>query len=578
MLIAERRAAADPQCCGFACAQSNPVTWAPASPVFSQTTSAWAKVSWTGDSSNCSGASKAAYDHQNVTYAATRTPLAPAAYSGASIVPFFSPDTSDPSLVDLVDGATASLDILTPSASPWTYACSTRIMSNGCVTGCDAATMRADAFPLFGALLNALHRGVAVRIITNDFGAADCTNGNLTMLSFLALNGADVRSFTTLSFMHAKVIGVDLQSTSATPKVAVSSVNWSKSSINKNREAGAILAGTAAAPLATYVRELFESDFSSATPLVVATSSFSAAALATITDTSLINVTVPPSPHATPSASATCFNAATLGVNTSHPIILDDDARVSLAASPDGAYSTLATRLRASSLLEVYMYQITEDVCDLLVELASDAARTLRVLVSGRIYDVCDCEAAQTCYRRLSAAGVTLRVGSSSCFNYAHQKLWIVDGSSVGWSTGNWGPSDFPSAASDQYPPYGLAGWRKTNRDLSVYVDDAPTVVQTFRTVMYQVRQGVERAPWVWVRMVAWKRGWDAGVGRGWMMAWRGVVWAAVQRREVIGTPIGHGPATADAPGCSMRAIRRIGQVRTRPTGRSTRTCDAAFE
>ena len=41
-------------------------------------------------------------------------------------------------------------------------------------------------------------------IVTNDFGARDCANGNLTMLPFLALNGAEVRYFTTVSFVHAK--------------------------------------------------------------------------------------------------------------------------------------------------------------------------------------------------------------------------------------------------------------------------------------------------------------------------------------------------------------------------------------
>ena len=43
----------------------------------------------------------------------------------------------------------------------------------------------------------------------------------------------------------------------------------------------------------------------------------------------------------------------------------------------------------------------------------------------------------------------------------SHQKFWIVDGEAVGWSTGNWGNSDFPADSNTTttvtYPPYGAA-------------------------------------------------------------------------------------------------------------------------
>jgi hypothetical protein len=64
-------------------------------------------------------------------------------------------------------GQVASIDIMTPSASEWNYACSaTTTYGHGlesCASGCAPALMRQEPFPLFGALLNALHRGVKVR-------------------------------------------------------------------------------------------------------------------------------------------------------------------------------------------------------------------------------------------------------------------------------------------------------------------------------------------------------------------------------------------------------------------------------
>ena len=343
-------------------------------------------------------------------------------------------------------------------------------------------------------------------IITNNYGDVDCRNGNVTILAFLELNGADVRFFSTVTFAHAKFIAADLNSTRAAPRVAISSVNWSPSSITANREAGAILSGTAAAPLATFMLDVFAADFARATPLVVKATDYDAAALAVITNSSHIDVTVPPSPHAHPSLAGGCFDASRMrAFNWSHPLVLGPAARVTVAASPDGAYPELVSRLRASSLLEVYIYQITDDMCDLLVELAADPSRTIRVLVSGRIYGGCDCTHARSCYQRLSEAGVTLRVGSTTCFNYAHQKFWVLDGTSVGWSTGNWGSSDFPftnatlatlAGTPQTFPPFGASGWRRANRDFSVYVDNAPDVVEAFRTVMYSDWVGQSAANW----------------------------------------------------------------------------------
>eukprot|EP00966_Prymnesium_polylepis_P277383 6409239-Prymnesium_polylepis.1 len=73
----------------------------------------------------------------------------------------------------------------------------------------------------------------------------------------------------------------------------------------------------------------------------------------------------------------------------------------------------------------------------------------------------------------------------------SHAVAGIVDGVRLGWSTGNLSPSDFgvplnPSgvgAGADAYPPFGEPGWAKTNRDFTVWVDDAITAA-TYRKVM----------------------------------------------------------------------------------------------
>eukprot|EP01048_Picozoa_sp_COSAG05_P017567 COSAG05_NODE_2416_length_3091_cov_4.257994_4_plen_141_part_00 len=126
---------------------------------------------------------------------------------------FFSPDSSLSTITGLVASAKRSITIMTPSASAWsTYGCTS------------AAQLRSDAFPVFGALLNALHRGISVQILTNDFGE-DCPGGTIKMLTFLALNGARIKFYRSTTFLHAKLLAIDSWS-----MIAISSVNWSHSS------------------------------------------------------------------------------------------------------------------------------------------------------------------------------------------------------------------------------------------------------------------------------------------------------------------------------------------------------------
>ena len=66
-------------------------------------------------------------------------------------------------------------------------------------------------------------------------------------------------------------------------------------------------------------------------------------------------------------------------------------------------------------------------------------------------------------------------------YQYCHQKFWIVDGVTVGLSTGNWSPSDYPQNYSGV--PHGQDGWKISNRDYTVAVT-SPELVSTFQTVL----------------------------------------------------------------------------------------------
>jgi phosphatidylserine/phosphatidylglycerophosphate/cardiolipin synthase-like enzyme len=139
--------------------------------------------------------------------------------------------------------------------------------------------MRAEKFPVFAALLNALHRGVVVRIITNNYDEPAQPSGTVPLLDFLALNGANISYYVSTTFMHAKYMAVDGK------VVSISSVNYSQSSFMQNREAGVYITGSA---IVDFCAKVFDYDFAAAIPLVPG--SYSPSDMRTITDPTLIKV------------------------------------------------------------------------------------------------------------------------------------------------------------------------------------------------------------------------------------------------------------------------------------------------
>ena len=77
-----------------------------------------------------------------------------------------------------------------------------------------------ESFPVFPALLNAVHRGVTVRLIINDYNTKTCS-GQIAPLDYLFLNKVDVRYYASTTFMHAKYMMIDKGK-----KTSISSVNF----------------------------------------------------------------------------------------------------------------------------------------------------------------------------------------------------------------------------------------------------------------------------------------------------------------------------------------------------------------
>ena len=78
---------------------------------------------------------------------------------------------------------------------------------SGC-GGCTIDACNEEAFPVFPALLNAINRGVTVRLLTNNYEGSTCS-GLIQPLDFLVLAGVQVRYYTSTTFMHAKFMIVD---------------------------------------------------------------------------------------------------------------------------------------------------------------------------------------------------------------------------------------------------------------------------------------------------------------------------------------------------------------------------------
>lgn len=332
-------------------------------------------------------------------------------------------------------------------------------------TGCLPSETRADTFPIFAVLLNALHKGVAVRILTNDYNTEDCS-GKISALPFLALNGAQIRAYATTTFDHQKYMNVD------GTRVSISSINFSKTSYMYNREAGVVFGGNTTA-IASFTTDVFESDWNEGYSMGT-TQAYSSSDMSVITDPSEVPVVLP-EPHTIENAYVTPVPA---------PVMLAASDRIHVFASPDYARSVVLEDVYdTTTSFQLMVYQITDPtLCNEVLEMHKKGIE-VTVLVSQCIYDGPDSDLALQCYKNLTAGGFTNLYKTPSYYSMSHQKFWIVDGRRVSWSTGNWSPSDYPT--SNTYPPFGSAAWQDVNRDFTASIE-AADVVSQFQAVLTQ--------------------------------------------------------------------------------------------
>jgi hypothetical protein len=391
------------------------------------------------------------YDHQTATYVAKTQPVE--VNEQMSVTPFFSPDHSIDTETALVQSATSIIKLGIPGFDSW-ISCSWPTNTS---YGCTPAVQRNESFPIFPALLNALHKGITVQILTNNY-SQPYFPGLIDPLGFLALAGADIRSFTTVTFIHSKYISVDGK------KAAVSSVNFSKTSFMKNREAGLLIENSTT--ILQFLDGVFDADFAQAVPWE--TIAYSASDMAIIKDTTPLPVIVPPMPT---------FNNSYVTPLTTVVGTVDMQA----IASPDLAYETITDAMNSASDVQLYIYQITDDMCDYI---SNHTHMFYTILVSNEIYDKQDYYAAKACYTRLYNQGLTIRKTAEKVYTYSHQKFWIVDKKTVFLSTGNWGDTDYPNG-SQVFPPYApnSTTWRRTNRDFTIKIVNED-IVAIFQKVL----------------------------------------------------------------------------------------------
>lgn len=383
------------------------------------------------------------YDHQSKTYDANFTPVSGSGQM--TMTPFFSPDWSLKTLVDLVQNAKTTIDIGTPSFRGWNNCTKT---APGQCYGCTVQEVfETESFTLWQALINAVHRGVKVRLMTNDYGNSIC-QGLIGPETYLKVAGADIRFFTTVSFLHTKYLNVDGK------KSAISSVNWSFTSFNENREAGVIIENE---DVVSFVTSVFEADFAQSLPLVPPFA-YTAAEMDIIQNKDVKITYPPPYPFA-----ADCVTSSP----TPEPVSAVADYTV--FASPDHSYTTLTDIINSTKTsMHLSIYEITSpEVCSALLEAAS-RIETMEIFVSNYVVSYGEYEASHACYKRLYQANVSVVESKKYCFSFSHQKYFVSDGDQVTLSTGNMAPSDYPGG-SMVFPPFTAgSAWRKVNRDYTI--------------------------------------------------------------------------------------------------------------
>eukprot|EP00817_Percolomonadidae_sp_ATCC50343_P000704 CAMPEP_0117421084 /NCGR_PEP_ID=MMETSP0758-20121206/2267_1 /TAXON_ID=63605 /ORGANISM="Percolomonas cosmopolitus, Strain AE-1 (ATCC 50343)" /LENGTH=301 /DNA_ID=CAMNT_0005203037 /DNA_START=370 /DNA_END=1272 /DNA_ORIENTATION=- len=285
----------------------------------------------------------------------------------------------------------------------------------------------------------------------------------MDLLAYLQILGAEVKFYTSTSFTHSKLIIVDGRSAS------ISSINFSKTSIMSNREAGMILHEDDSG-IVKFALDVFNYDH--AHGYIRAVPPVDDSQIQAIKSTTHLTVTVP-DPYVFKYCNAT----------SPKPTLITGHMDMKIIASPDYAFDNIMKEISGSPLKSLWLsiYQITMDeFCDDMISLKkANPDMDLRLFVSNDIYGKADKAIALKCYGKLLSSGVAVKMSHKYCLSYSHQKYWIVNGDTVFMSTGNWSPSDYPTAPY-VFPPYGESNWRKVNRDYTLRISNSNGILNRF--------------------------------------------------------------------------------------------------
>jgi phosphatidylserine/phosphatidylglycerophosphate/cardiolipin synthase-like enzyme len=249
-------------------------------------------------------------------------------------------------------------------------------------------------------------------------------------------------------------------------KTSVSSVNFSYTSFMKNREAGVVFTDACDAVVSFY-SSVFENDWDQGIEYEVA-QTYNSSAMEYITDPAMIQVKIPPKP---------CISDAYVA-----PLSTLAAQIQAVYTGPDFAKKTIRRALKkVQSTLYIMIYKITDmQLCNYILRLYQKGI-DVKLLVSDRVYGYDGWKLSEKCYQKLYDGGMNNGViqNTPSFYKYSHQKVWIVDNTTVHLSSGNWSPSGFPDG--DVFPPYGSPRWQRVNRDLLVVM--GKPAVETFYSV-----------------------------------------------------------------------------------------------
>ncbi len=336
----------------------------------------------------------------------------------ATITPIFTPDNAEDVIAYWLNQANESIDLELQYIKKY-----------------DNGDWQTDSSPLVQAVINALGRGVNVRVILNN----DTDDDNAA--SFLQSQGAQVRyldlSTTLPGYNHNKGIIIDNKT------VIISSINWSKNAFRNNREAGVVVQSQT---VANYYLAAFDYDFSHAEPptLQVRRSKSN-----TPNFNSIVNDKVPQKVSTIPVANYT------------------GQVNVTMFVGPDNAYETILKGLNAATKsIYVEMYSISHlDIVNALIQKKqANPSIDIKIIISARRATYFENQLTYSNAEDLVDAGIEV-YNSSSQFNFQHAKFWVIDNSSVYVYSGNWAVSSIPppsSRYSDRNREWGIAFHNQT--------------------------------------------------------------------------------------------------------------------